>query len=133
MSARHSSNPSARVTRTSDKRRNARTNNQTEDEVLDLFQPTIPRPTNARRVTLIDMATSEESRHRQRCDALIKGRASIKAKRGPKPRALSDARKAAAQARKAERARIRYAADIERQREIARERARIRRARQREA
>ena len=131
MSARHSSNPSARETRTSDKRRNARTNNQTEDEVLDLFQPKIPKPANARRVTLIDMATSDESRHRQRCEALIKGRASIKSKRGPKARVLSDERMASAQARKAEYARQRYAADIERLREIARERMRARRAKQR--
>ena len=132
MSARHSSNPSARETRTSDKRRNARTNNQTEDEVLDLFQPKILKPANARRVTLINMETSEESRHRQRCEALIKGRASIKARRGPKPQVFDDERKASAQARKAERARQRYAADIERLRKIARERMRARRAKQRE-
>lgn len=96
--------------------------------MLDLFQPTICKPTQARRVTLIDMETSEESRHRQRCEALAKGRAAIKATRGPKPRVFEDERKVAAQARKASYARQRYAADIERQRELARERARARRA-----
>jgi hypothetical protein len=51
--------------------------------MLDLFQPPKIRPTGARRVTLV--GTSEEARHRQRCEALIKARAAIRRPRKPRP------------------------------------------------
>lgn len=55
--------------------------------LMHLFEPpSVPRPQNVQRITLIDVETSEEARERQRREALAKARAALPA-RARKPRA----------------------------------------------
>ena len=98
--------------------------------LLDLFVPPKARiPAGARRVTLVDVETSEEAVYRQKVESLKKARAAIKARRGPKP----PADLTAAEKLRREKAAAYDKAWYERHQEKARAAARERMRRQREA
>ncbi len=98
--------------------------------LMDLFCPPKVRiSARARRVTLVDVETSEEAVYRQQVESLKKARAAIKARRGPKPPADRTAAEKLRREKEAKYQREWYARNQQKARAAARERMR----RQREA
>jgi len=98
--------------------------------LMDLFAPPKVRiPARARRVTLVDVETSQEAMYRQQVEALEKARAAIKARRGPKPPTDRTAAEKLRREKKAKYQRDWHARNQDKARAAARERMR----RQREA